>query len=758
MKTKITLISLFTILFSFAQNGKYELLKDKTETNILFDQVFELSKITTEKKEIISSLYFKQVYHEIQRADYLKRLPKYDILKKEAENAFFSKQIPLALLISEVETIKTEVFENHQITKNNREQLVLDPLVSDAFQKHKIELMAPLVSKSKNKTVEFILKDKNIFNTTSKTIQAIYMSFTENDLWLTVSVNQPIKVDFNTYGKKSISFKIEFTNGESKVIKSTFEIKGSSNLANRNGNEILAETITATIPFQGYGESAAYLGQGEYEIYLDNVDQVLDKPIFLVDGFDPGDTRDANLIYSLLNYGTSGENLGDIVRNEGFDVVVLNFPQYSPEDGVIIDGGADFIQRNAMILVELINQINAQKVGNEQNVVIGPSMGGLISRYALRYMEQNQIEHDTRLYLSFDSPHLGANVPIGFQHLFNYMAFGPLGDVTLQGVVNEVFKSPAAKQMLLDHFEGHLQSGSLTEFNNSNQLPTGAPNFRTPFQNELTAMGFPTETRNIAISNGSGNGTMTGTPGMFVLNDYTVDASSTQRAKFDVRFTPPAGISNQLVSRFRAQQYILFWLTVFSSTANAASPSTSSGLDSAPGGMFNVADFGTGGSGNPTLDDFLANLLIDKFCFIPTLSSLAITNPNWYTNVTGSSETPFVTTYVPTENEAHVTLTEGNVTFALNEILNPPLTLEQPELLKNITVKNPVRNSVEIFSPSTISNASISIVDASGKKVFVQKSVTFEGNFQIPINLMNGFYFIKIESTEKSIIHKLIKN
>lgn len=758
MKTKITLISLFTILFSFAQNGKYELLKDKTETNILFDQVFELSKITTEKKEIISSLYFKQVYHEIQRADYLKRLPKYDILKKEAENAFFSKQIPLALLISEVETIKTEVFENHQITKNNREQLVLDPLVSDAFQKHKIELMAPLVSKSKNKTVEFILKDKNIFNTTSKTIQAIYMSFTENDLWLTVSVNQPIKVDFNTYGKKSISFKIEFTNGESKVIKSTFEIKGSSNLANRNGNEILAETITATIPFQGYGESAAYLGQGEYEIYLDNVDQVLDKPIFLVDGFDPGDTRDTNLIYSLLNYGTSGENLGDIVRNEGFDVVVLNFPQYSPEDGVIIDGGADFIQRNAMILVELINQINAQKVGNEQNVVIGPSMGGLISRYALRYMEQNQIEHDTRLYLSFDSPHLGANVPIGFQHLFNYMAFGPLGDVTLQGVVNEVFKSPAAKQMLLDHFEGHLQSGSLTEFNNSNQLPTGAPNFRTPFQNELTAMGFPTETRNIAISNGSGNGTMTGTPGMFVLNDYTVDASSTQRAKFDVRFTPPAGISNQLVSRFRAQQYILFWLTVFSSTANAASPSTSSGLDSAPGGMFNVADFGTGGSGNPTLDDFLANLLIDKFCFIPTMSSLAITNPNWYTNVTGSSETPFVTTYVPTENEAHVTLTEGNVTFALNEILNPPLTLEQPELLKNITVKNPVRNSVEIFSPSTISNASISIVDASGKKVFVQKSVTFEGNFQIPINLMNGFYFIKIESTEKSIIHKLIKN
>jgi len=618
--------------------------------------------------------------------------------------------------------------------------------------------MAPLVSKSKNKTVEFILKDKNIFNTTSKNIQAIYISFTENDLWLTVSVNQPFKVDFATSGKKSISFKIEFTNGESKIIKSTFDVQGSSNLANRNGNEILAQNITASIPYQGFGESAPYLGQGEYEIYLDNVDQVLDKPIFLVDGFDPGDTRNTELIYSLLNYGGTDQNLADIVRNEGFDIVVLNFPQYSPADGVVIDGGADFIQRNAMILVELINQINAQKVGTEKNVVIGPSMGGLISRYALRYMEQNDMEHDTRLYISFDSPHLGANVPIGFQHLFNYMANGPLGDVTLQEIVNSVLSSPAAKQMLLDHYSGHLQTGSATEFDNAIQLPTGAPNFRTAFQNELNAMGFPTETRNVAISNGSGSGTMTGTPGMFVLNDYIVNASDTQRARFDIRFTPPAGVSNQLVSRFRAQQFIFIWVTVLTSQANAASPATSSGFDSAPGGLFNMADFVEAGSGNPTIDDFLANLAIDRFCFIPTLSSLAITNPNWYANVTDASITPFVATFVPTENEDHVTLSAGNVEFALNEILNEPLSVEQPILSKNILIKNPIKNTIEMYSSSLLSNVTISIVDASGKKVFSQNNISIEGNHQLEINLSNGFYFIKIESAERSFVQKLIKN
>lgn len=753
MKTKITLLFLILSLYAFSQKENYALLKEHTKTNILYDQVFELSKITKEKKTEISAMYFRQVYHEIQRADYLQRLPKYEELKKVADNAFFEKQIPLSVLLSEVETIKPEAFENNSISKNSNNQFIKNSNELE-FDVHEITLMAPLVSKSKKQNVELILRENQIFNTTNRIISNLSIRINESEMWQTIHINQPFSLHFNSNGKHPIYFKITFTDGSTKYINSTIDIIGN---APENDQSSLAQTITATIPFQGFGESQAYLGQGEYEIYLDNVDQVLDKPIFLLDGFDPGDSRSADLIYSLLNYGNSGDNLGDIVRNEGFDIVVLNFPQYSPEEGIIIDGGADFIQRNAMVFVELLNQINAQKVGTEKNVVIGPSMGGLISRYALRYMEMNNLNHDTRLYLSFDSPHLGANVPIGFQHLFNYMANGPLGDVTLQEVVSSVIGSSAAKQMLIDHYLGHLQTGSTTEFNNSIQLPTGAPNFRTAFQNELNTMGFPQNTRNISISNGSSNGMMTGTPGMFVLNDYTVNASATQRARIDVRFTPPAGVSNQLVSRFRAQQNIIIWITVFSSQANAASPSTSSGLDAAPGGMFNVGDFAEGGSGNPTLDAFLANLAIDRFCFIPALSSLAITNPNWYSTINSSSSTPFVATYVPTINEDHVTLTDGNVAFALNEILNPPLSI-QPKNVFQIVVKNPIGNTIEIKSNEQITNASISIYDISGKKVFSRKNVTIENELQLNVQLLSGFYTLKIETVEKSFTQKVIKN
>ena len=118
-------------------------------------------------------------------------------------------------------------------------------------------------------------------------------------------------------------------------------------------------TISSTIPYQGYGETQAFLGQAEYEIFPDVVNGILDKPIFLLDGFDPGDARKIPNIYSIMNYGTTGSNLADDLRAQGFDVIILNFPTYTrPGTTTVIDGGVDYIQRNAMILVELINQIN----------------------------------------------------------------------------------------------------------------------------------------------------------------------------------------------------------------------------------------------------------------------------------------------------------------------------------------------------------------------------------------------------------------
>ena len=514
--------------------------------------------------------------------------------------------------------------------------------------------------------------------------------------------------------------------------------------------------IIAEIPFQGYDEAAAYLGEGEYEIFTDYADGVLDKPIILVDGFDPNDARSVPMIYDLLNYGTD-QNLANDLRDLGYDVVILNFPNYTRTGTeTFVSGGSDFIQRNAMVLVELLNQINSDKVGDEQNVVIGPSMGGLVARYALRYMEMNSLEHDTRLYVSFDAPHKGANIPIGFQHLFNYMAYGPLADATLQIVVDAMLRSTASSQMLIDHFEGHLQAGSETEFNNSITLPTGKPGFRAPFQTELDAMGLPQDSRNIAIANGSGNAAMNGSPGMVVM-DHTFNITDTERAIINLKFTPDAGQTTQ-VSRFRGQTLLFgFWVTVFESMANSQAPAVSSGLDSAPGSRFDMTSLADMAGTNALLTEFFDNLAIDYFTFVPTLSALGIDNPNWYAPVTGATSTPFDATFVPDVNEDHVTLTAANLAFVLNEILNPVMGTPENSIA-GLQVLNPVSETINLMSAELLSAASLKICDLTGKQVYEANNLNIHGFFPVDVSLESGIYFLTISSEGRSITKKIITN
>ena len=521
-------------------------------------------------------------------------------------------------------------------------------------------------------------------------------------------------------------------------------------------------SISSTIAYQGVGESAAFVGQGEYEIFLDNTNSVLDKPIFLLDGFDPGNTRNIASIYNFLNYGT-GQNLATDLRNQGYDIIILNFPTYTrPSTTTVIDGGVDFIQRNAMILVALINQINSQKVGTQKNVVIGPSMGGLIARYALRYMEMNPpLNHDTRLYLSFDSPHKGANVPIGMQHLFNYMAFNTTAPVAAaQPIVNGMLKSPAARQMLIDQFEGHLQTGNATEWNTGTAtlLPTGCPNYRNAFQTELDNIGFPTTTRNIAIANGASNGTGNYTPGQQAMN-HTFNITATQRAIVNLKYTPATNTTLE-VDRFTAQIYFLFgWINAAESIANSKSPTYTAGLDTAPGGRFDLNALQATAGTDPMITEFFDNLLVDYFTFIPTTSALGVSTPNLnlYSPITGSTATPFAAYSIPTVNENHVTLNTQNLAFALNEILNPVLATPENVVLNSVWIQNPVKDVIQINTYYSIENATISVTDLMGKIIFTTNNQTINGTLEIPVSLSSGVYLISIANESGSVVKKVIK-
>ncbi|WP_179005058.1 T9SS type A sorting domain-containing protein [Winogradskyella forsetii] len=547
-------------------------------------------------------------------------------------------------------------------------------------------------------------------------------------------------------------------------------------------------TSAITPDLSAYGEATNYPGEGEYQMFL-SPDAILDKPIIVVDGFDTGDTRTIDGIYSLLDFaGTSGtENLADQLRALGFDIVILNFPVYTrTADAATIDGGTDFMERNAMLLVELLNIVNTAKAPNspEQNVIIGPSMGGLISRYALNYMEANALEADTRLYISFDAPHHGANVPIGLQHQLNYLAFNDLNPVPeLQPIITTLLNSPASRQLLIDHFETHLVSGSLVDFDANLTLPAPHP-FRTQFESNINGLitgGFPQNTRNVAIINGSGIGNpyfAIGDSGTTVTNGFPIVSTVlpvtvpspfgdvTINVEIDINMTPTAGASQQ-VSRFFAP------IPIFPDVEAIANSGTTNfdGVDSAPGGLFDISVLTGGIAGGGIADDFLNALQIDKFSYIPSVSALALNiteeatgdDINWHHDIdiagrSTTNDTPFANTYLPDDNEPHVQLTAANVAFALNEILNPTLSDSNNELFAFQLEKNPVKNQL-VLGSNGHTNANITITDLTGKMVY-KSMVELDNITSIPLNLTSGFYILNIEGeanetfTTKFIVNK----
>ncbi len=462
-------------------------------------------------------------------------------------------------------------------------------------------------------------------------------------------------------------------------------------------------TIISDISYQGYeNEGSPIIGQGQATIiyHTNNCDRVLRKPIIILDGFDPGSQHKLPYLYSHLYYNGQANHFGEEMLAKGYDIIFMDYPDYS-FNGTHIDGGSDYIQRNAFTLIKLIQKVNKTLQDNgstEKLVVVGPSMGGLISRYALAYMEQNNMPHNTRLWVSFDSPHLGANIPIGDQWVLDYLG-NALHLTPAKDKLNLNINTAAAKEMLLHHYLSNTESP--------------APYWtRNNFMQELNSLGFPTQLRKIALINGAGNGTQLGSFGAMDLH-LGVQPTILTRVivGVGVYFIPfkslvmkivksiaqAAGVNIELTKTIDAQAWytpgyngrtqvfhgeLLGWLV--KRTRYATTYSNSIGLDNSMGGYYNaqqqIADGFKEGFPSFIKPFFKPTIftLLPTHSFIPAKSSLAVTNGSNFgedfsnRNLVASTETPFDSYFTPNANEDHVSLTACSALWLTNEIDQNP--------------------------------------------------------------------------------------
>ncbi|CAG5068213.1 hypothetical protein DYBT9623_00942 [Dyadobacter sp. CECT 9623] len=358
-------------------------------------------------------------------------------------------------------------------------------------------------------------------------------------------------------------------------------------------------------------------------------DQILNKPIIIAEGFDMG--QDIFLDFLEAKYRTRFNRY----LAEGYDLVFLDYS----------DGRAA-IQNNAQVLKALIQQVNTMKTGSAQSVVIGESMSGLVARWALRQMENEGLAHQVKLMLCYDTPHQGANVPVGLTQLMHAASPTLLTKVILKFFAKGwrnyylAMSTPAALQLLMHQTDAPNIGGKHPEFD--------------LFRTQLVALGnggYPQNCRNIAVTHGSMDaGDLT------LFNDYQYGSRilrswtpfGLQNTNIDIHTSHPGQNTNVL--RFAS------W-GIFSKAI---------GINRKYNSPLND-DFLPGGRTNAPVPNKLFNSTKEfEFCFVPTFSAIDYTGPRVtqadreLLNVTAvnaqtvNRKTPFAAIYGNNENTEHV--------------------------------------------------------------------------------------------------------
>lgn len=481
-------------------------------------------------------------------------------------------------------------------------------------------------------SVEIALAAEDFFEETSPTnaILSLRIDAGDNSGWRALSIGQDINASYDSTGSKTVTVEATLSDGTILTASSTLDVAALS-----TPDPTYSTRLIAAYPYNNT--------TGTIYIYKSPETHAgLRCPVLVAEGFDMENNMDWDVLYNILNK----EQLAETLRSYGRDLIVLDYTNAMRN-----------IFENAALARAAVTYVNANRNNtNDKFTVIGASMGGLVTRIALADMDKSPATYGAshvNTWISLDSPHKGANIPLGIQEFLSFFynknsAFASAAELYF------ILNQPAAKQMLLVH---HSASTSLAG-NSSN----------TAFQASLDAKGYPTSCKKIAISNGSGYGEKQ----PFSEGDLIVYWYYGHTFLCDVSITAHVDALSTTWSPVPTVFYG-FWDTLawFDEASTTQQHYYFDSLDNAPGGTrdsFQVL-FDSTASRRGTSD----YCLWPNHCFIPTVSSLGIsmvfcTYPlDYYKSI--KSLSPFDEVHYAYWNEPHIDINANNKRWFMRAIL-----------------------------------------------------------------------------------------
>lgn len=389
---------------------------------------------------------------------------------------------------------------------------------AQCYEMQRVFISAPFVKTLFKPAIQILFSNNLLFGNSGSNILSVE-AFLRDDLLGAFQAGTPFPVNLER-GENPLRFRIHMDDGE--VFECTGilayddrDLSGGIQDKFKNGNPFRIGDEQGNIYAEPQRETELRQRLGAFVDYLPGKtggiqNPCIRKPLIIVEGVDFGYRNAATGCYGgkcgsvglidlqngyLLNpYAKKASQREEAwkpiekapgllreLRENGYDIFYLDF-----------HNGADYIENNAMLLVKLIQDINMRKCSSEEIVILGASMGGLVTRYALTHMEKQNMSHCVRLYISFDVPNKGANIPLGLQAMQHYL-------MEKTGILKEPFKRKidraATRQMLIYHILSRFRSRAHDD--------------RNEFIYKLEKQGnYPKLCRNIAVVNGSLTGAM----------------------------------------------------------------------------------------------------------------------------------------------------------------------------------------------------------------------------------------------------------
>lgn len=700
---------------------------DRIPTGILIDRAVPLSHLDehdgSADARATDLSQWRQLYDEMTRGAVSRPdWPDFRSIDSHARSGDGSPAAPIQIVVLDFlyDRIRSDAIDRGALVIRGS-RVELGP--GDAFESRRAFAATPVRGYTYHGAeVRFRLNLDGFYGNSGERPSAIDVDFGDGRGFVPIDVEGSSIVRYSDTGQKMIRVRCRFADGSLRVASSPFEVRAL--LAPAPSQTL---HVTATIPYLGGFAS------GDAYIYLSDQNTTLTHPVVMIEGFDPDNTMNWDELYALLNRQQLLENL----RSRGFDAVVLNFA----------DGG-DYIQRNAFLTVELIEQLRSMIGPTQTMAVVGASMGGLVGRYALTYMEAHAMPHSVRSFISFDSPQGGADIPLGIQYWLWFFA-----ELSSDAAANLAsLDTPAARQMLVYHHTDPPGGGGASD------------PLRGTLLNEFAAMGdYPTELRKVAIANGSGDRWSQGfAAGAQIIRwEYTSFLVDLTGNCWAVPNMTSHDVFHGLIDYIWAPADEV-WVTIAGTRP----------YDNAPGGWRDT--MAQLGASDPGYGDIVA--LYPNHCFIPTVSALALDTTDLFYDVAGDgdilSHTPFDAVYFPADNQEHVDITVENAAWFVAEIERGVSGVAEASLARGSAViesvsPNPSDAETRIRYRAPVAGpARLEIYDTAGRRVAVlldgdpgvgERVAVWDGVAADGARASTGIYFARLRGPGYATSAKLTR-